>query len=122
MGICIYLGIRGIQKSNENAELQARELALQSASSFNSTAPAPVPVPLPHLYSIRDWAPQLAAAAGAGWLFAWIWQSLIRLYPKTMIYACLSLGSFATGMLTNSKIPIWTNRKWNLFIHFPLVV
>ena len=85
VGICIYLGVKGVIKTNQNNDLiRADELA---------PAPAP-PVPT-ELYSIKHWAPQLATAAGAGWLFAHIWQWLVR--TRTMIKVCLALGAVSTG-------------------------
>jgi hypothetical protein len=99
IGVCIYLGVTGIQKTNHNNAIRARDSVHASVNSFNSTlSPSPAPTPLPaSSYSIGDWAPQLATAAGAAVIFAWIWQFLIRMFPQTMIYTCLIMGSIATG-------------------------
>ena len=87
VGVCIYLGLRGVIKTNHNNDL----------IHAHYLAPAPAPALPHHLYSIRNWAPQLGAAAGSGWIFALIWQSLLRMFPRTMIYVCLSMGAVATG-------------------------
>jgi len=99
IGVCIYLGVTGIRKTNHNNAIRARDSVHALVNSLNSTlSPSPAPTPLPaSSYSIRDWAPQLATAAGAAVIFAWIWQSLIRMFPQTMIYTCLIMGSVATG-------------------------
>uniref|UniRef100_A0A7I4C734 Choline transporter-like protein n=1 Tax=Physcomitrium patens TaxID=3218 RepID=A0A7I4C734_PHYPA len=89
VGVCIYLGVRGLIKSNQNEEL-LRAYAL---------APSPTPLNSESLYNIKHWAPQLAAATGAGWWFAFIWQSLIRAHPLPMIKICLCLGAVSTGLL-----------------------
>ncbi|CAK9190738.1 unnamed protein product [Sphagnum troendelagicum] len=101
IGVCIYLGVTGIRKTNHNNAIRARDSVHALVNSLNSTlSPSPAPTPLPaSSYSIRDWAPQLATAAGAAVIFAWIWQSLIRMFPQTMIYTCLIMGSVATGLL-----------------------
>lgn len=85
VGLCIFLGIKGIIKTGQNADL-VREYEM---------APSPAPPVPQQLYDIRHWAPQLAAAAGAGWVFAFIWQWLVR--TETMIKVCLSLGAVSTG-------------------------
>lgn len=74
-----------MMKTNQNSALIHRY--------ENAPSPAP-PVPK-DLYSIRHWAPQLATAAASGWVFAFIWQWLVR--TRTMIKVCLSLGAVSTG-------------------------
>lgn len=85
VGVCIYLGVRGVIKTNENEDLTRHSIF------------APSPPVSDRLYSIKHWAPQLAAAAGSGWLFAMVWQHVVR--SATMIKACLALGAVATGLL-----------------------
>ncbi|XP_024401779.1 uncharacterized protein [Physcomitrium patens] len=89
VGVCIYLGVRGVIKTNQNEEL-VRTYAL---------AHSPAPLLPERLYNMKHWAPQLAVATGAGWLFAFIWQSLIRAHPAPMIKISLYLGTLCTGLL-----------------------
>jgi hypothetical protein len=102
-GICIYLGVKGIRKTNHNEAIQAHNTVqhfLFDNSLNSSLAPSPaIKRPPAGTYSIWDWAPQLATAAGSALVFASIWQTLMRLFPKTMIYICLVTGSVATGLL-----------------------
>lgn len=87
IGVCIYLGVKGVIKTNKNNDL-VHDYEL---------APAPAPAIPSHLYSIKHWAPQLATAAASGWVFAFFWQWLVR--TKTMIKVCLALGAVSTGLL-----------------------
>ncbi|KAG0557209.1 hypothetical protein KC19_11G110400 [Ceratodon purpureus] len=89
VGVCIYLGVRGVLKTNQNNDLR-RTYEFRAALSPTASVPT-------HLYSIKHWAPQLATAAASGWVFAFFWQWLVR--TKTMIKVCLSLGAVSTGLL-----------------------
>ena len=91
IGVCIYLGVKGVIKTNKNNDL-VHDYEL---------APAPAPAIPSHLYSIKHWAPQLATAAASGWVFAFFWQWLVR--TKTMIKVCLALGAVSTG--THYQLP-----------------
>jgi hypothetical protein len=93
--------VKGIRKTNHNNAIQAHDTVqhfLFNNSLNSSLAPSPaIKRPPAGTYSIWDWAPQLATAAGSALVFASIWQTLMRLFPKTMIYICLVTGSVATG-------------------------
>eukprot|EP00850_Spirogloea_muscicola_P021163 SM000239S08068 [mRNA] locus=s239:19317:22680:+ [translate_table: standard] len=49
-----------------------------------------------HAYNMRQWAPQLGAAAAIGATFSWFWLQLLKLAPRSMVLLCLWLGIPAT--------------------------
>ncbi|GJP60148.1 hypothetical protein CLOP_g17283, partial [Closterium sp. NIES-67] len=63
-------------------------------------------------YSFSDYAPQFAAAAATGLVFALVWLQLIKLMPRTMVHIALWFGfvapvAVAVVVFVYGTAPVW---------------